>query len=81
MIELAKVPLLLIFVPSLVLILGASEFGHRLGLRTEAGSNLSTLEAAILGLRGHGAMLRTVTTARKHSVGGRAISRDRATTA
>jgi len=52
MIELAKVPLLLIFAASLVLILGASEIGHRLGVRTEArvGSNLSTLEAAILGL-------------------------------
>ncbi len=52
MIELARVPLLLIFAASLVLILGASEIGHRLGVRTEArvGSNLSTLEAAILGL-------------------------------
>lgn len=50
--DLAGVPLPLIFVVSVALILAASEFGHRLGIRAEdrGGSNLSTLEAAILGL-------------------------------
>ena len=50
--DLAGVPLPLIFVVSVALILAASEVGHRLGTSTgdRVGNNLSTLEAAILGL-------------------------------
>jgi hypothetical protein len=50
--DLAGVPLPLILVVSVALILAASEVGHRLGTSTgdRVGNNLSTLEAAILGL-------------------------------
>ena len=52
MIELASLPLPLIFVVSLVLVLMACEIGHKLGLRADdrVSGNLSTLEASILGL-------------------------------
>jgi uncharacterized RDD family membrane protein YckC len=44
--------LLLIFVVSLTVILGASEIGRRLGVRAvdHGGDDVSTLEGAILGL-------------------------------
>ena len=50
--EYADFPLPLIFVVSLVLVLTACEIGHNLGLRADdrVSSNLSTLEASILGL-------------------------------
>jgi hypothetical protein len=52
MIEFADLPLALIFVASLVLILGASEIGRRFGLLASGGGreNISTLEGSILGL-------------------------------
>ncbi len=52
MIELANYPLSLIFMFSLALVVAASEFGHRLGQGTggRRGSNVTTLEASILGL-------------------------------
>jgi hypothetical protein len=52
MIELADYPLPAIFVASVVLIVAAGEFGHRLGERAadHGGENVATLKAAILGL-------------------------------
>ena len=52
MIECTVYPLTLIFMVSLVLILGASELGHWLGLRAgdRGGGNIATLEASMLGL-------------------------------
>ncbi len=52
MIELSRYGLLPIFVVSLILILGASEVGRRLGVRAvdHGGDDVSTLEGAILGL-------------------------------
>jgi hypothetical protein len=52
MIELSRYDLLPIFVVSLILILGASEVGRRLGVRAvdHGGDDVSTLEGAILGL-------------------------------
>jgi len=52
MIEFADLPLALIFVASLVLILGASEIGRRFGLLASGGGpeDISTLEGSILGL-------------------------------
>src|SRR5579859_7225579 len=50
--EVTNYPLLEIFLVSLVVILGSSEIGHRLGLRAaiKGGDNIATLEGAILGL-------------------------------
>jgi hypothetical protein len=52
MMEFADHPLSLILVISLVLILGASEFGHWFGVRSgdRRGENVATLEASMLGL-------------------------------
>jgi hypothetical protein len=43
-------PLSLIFIASIVALVAACEVGHGLGLRATGGSNVSTLEASILGL-------------------------------
>jgi hypothetical protein len=50
--EVTDYPLLEIFLVSLVVILGSSEIGRRLGLRAaiKGGDNIATLEGAILGL-------------------------------
>src|SRR5579859_1509169 len=50
--EVTNYPLLEIFLVSLVVILGSSEIGRRLGLRAsiKGGDNIATLEGAILGL-------------------------------
>ena len=52
MIELADYPLEWIFVGSLIVVLGSSEIGRRVGLqaRGRGGNNVSTLEGAILGM-------------------------------
>jgi hypothetical protein len=46
----AQYNLLLIFLVSLVVVLGAGEIGRTLGVRGKRGYNVATLEAAILGL-------------------------------
>ena len=52
MTEISEPPLWLIFIASLIFILGASEVGHRFGLLAgdRSRENISTLEGAILGL-------------------------------
>jgi membrane protein YdbS with pleckstrin-like domain len=50
MIEFANFSLLAILFASIVVILAAAEIGHQLGLRVAGEANISTLEAAILGL-------------------------------
>jgi len=50
MIDLAVYSLLAIFAASIVTLLAASEIGHHFGLRVAGEANVSTLEAAMLGL-------------------------------
>lgn len=50
MIELTAFPLTEIFVVSSLALLLAGEIGHRFGLRAAGEANVSTLEAAMLGL-------------------------------
>jgi len=50
MAQLLDYPLPVIFAVSIVALVGATEIGHRLGLRQETQGNVTTLEASMLGL-------------------------------